>query len=348
MAKAKLSLLIAVILFAATTAQTQPADSLPEKYVKKVLIEAKWGDGPGEFGITPTLEQFKQMVKQHGSVCGEIYGPDYFDIDESGNIYILDQINKRVQLFDQDGEFIGMLGVESRCHTIIAGKKKSLFTVTPIKEITVGGQNSIVFRFDHFNSDRKMEDQFTVEFDRKGEFATNIWERFITDPQGDIWFINKSVNSLVPITLNGKVINKVVTKEIKDNLKKPLLTISNGENIVNCDTKNIEITNDKKSEIIKKIPFDNNKYNFSEIIGVDEDDNIYVKVGYWYTKPIKMYILKYNKDGRLLAKIEAYDRDSDQMPVATRRWSLVDKNGNIYCLTTMPIKGFIFGKWSKQ
>lgn len=62
---------------------------LPETYSKKVLIEAKWGGGPGEFGRVKT--QFWE-------------GPTCFTVDAKGNIYIMDYYNARIQCFNPFGE----------------------------------------------------------------------------------------------------------------------------------------------------------------------------------------------------------------------------------------------------
>ena len=68
-------------------------DTLPEKYVKKVIIEAKWGDGPGEFGMSPYPESDPPV------------GPPNFYV-HNDKIYVLDYLNRRVQVFDSRGGFL--------------------------------------------------------------------------------------------------------------------------------------------------------------------------------------------------------------------------------------------------
>ena len=67
--------------------------NLPETYSKKVLIEAKWGDGPGEFGLSNT-----DMGPS---------GPTDFTVAPNGEIYILDNmgINVRIAKYDATGAF---------------------------------------------------------------------------------------------------------------------------------------------------------------------------------------------------------------------------------------------------
>ncbi len=78
---------VSVVLFS----QVNP-DSLPERYVKKVIIDAKWGNGPGEFGIAKWSDP--------------IEGPGPITVDEEGNIYIADPGNFVIHKFDSSGKFV--------------------------------------------------------------------------------------------------------------------------------------------------------------------------------------------------------------------------------------------------
>jgi len=64
-----------------------------EKYEKRVIIDAKWGSGPGEFGKVDNIE-------------GPSTGPAAFTISSKGNIFVLDNVNNRVQKFDGQGNYI--------------------------------------------------------------------------------------------------------------------------------------------------------------------------------------------------------------------------------------------------
>jgi len=63
-----------------------------EEYVPKVIIEAKWGTKPGEFGI----KTFKYQPP---------IGPKVMFVTNGGDIYILDPLNQRIQKFNQDGKY---------------------------------------------------------------------------------------------------------------------------------------------------------------------------------------------------------------------------------------------------
>jgi len=68
-------------------------DTLPEKYVPKVIIEAKWGNGPGEFGFKPDSE-----------IPPDGIGPCGLTISDN-KIYILDAVNRRINVYSTNGSF---------------------------------------------------------------------------------------------------------------------------------------------------------------------------------------------------------------------------------------------------
>jgi sugar lactone lactonase YvrE len=81
-----------------------------ETYVSKVVIQAPWGaknlvydkeeSKPGEFGF-------------HSSEEATI-APNTFTIAPNGDIYIVDPLNKRIQRFNKDGQFISVIPIPRR------------------------------------------------------------------------------------------------------------------------------------------------------------------------------------------------------------------------------------------
>lgn len=57
----------------------------------EVVLRAAWGDGPGQLGHRQPAE-------------GEAEGPMSFAVDASRQIHVLDQVNSRVELFEQGGK----------------------------------------------------------------------------------------------------------------------------------------------------------------------------------------------------------------------------------------------------
>lgn len=75
----------------ANTAESNIESEGSEKYISKVIIKAKWGDGPGEFGRVPYPKSVPPV------------GPSDFYVSSDGSIYVLDDINNRIQVFEKDG-----------------------------------------------------------------------------------------------------------------------------------------------------------------------------------------------------------------------------------------------------
>ncbi|MBK8694590.1 MAG: hypothetical protein IPN17_20505 [Deltaproteobacteria bacterium] len=61
----------------------------------RVVLRGPWGDGPGQFGRRAASE-------------GSPEAPNSLSIDASGDVAVLDQVNRRVQRF-RDGRFVGSL-----------------------------------------------------------------------------------------------------------------------------------------------------------------------------------------------------------------------------------------------
>jgi hypothetical protein len=83
-----------------------------EEYVPKVIIEGKWGTGPGEFG-------YDGFNPEDFSPNSAVFGPDdlihprSLSVDSKGNIYILDVANNRIQKFNKNGKHLTDLKVDS-------------------------------------------------------------------------------------------------------------------------------------------------------------------------------------------------------------------------------------------
>lgn len=73
--------------------------SIPIKR-KVTSIEIPYGSGKGEVGAVIGSE-------------GSSGGPQSFDVDDAGNIYICDSINNRVQIFSMQGEYISTVPLKS-------------------------------------------------------------------------------------------------------------------------------------------------------------------------------------------------------------------------------------------
>lgn len=82
-----------------SSTETVNGDNVPiEEYVPKVIIEGKWGTGPGEFGRQSDVDyDFK---------------PESLAVDSKGNIYILDFVNNRIQKFSSEGKYLRSIKID--------------------------------------------------------------------------------------------------------------------------------------------------------------------------------------------------------------------------------------------
>ena len=106
----RLILTVLVLGFSVSLFSQVNPDSLPEKYVKKVIIDAKWGDGPGEFGINISSDP--------------IIAPGGISIDNNGDIYIMDNANGRIQRFNREGNLLNIFKVS--CYGLIFGVRDGI------------------------------------------------------------------------------------------------------------------------------------------------------------------------------------------------------------------------------
>jgi len=89
--------LAAVIMVLAATALAKM-----EQYESEVILDLHWGDGPDEIGYAGPPEGQE----------GLRWGPDAFDVDKNGSIYILDSVHHQIKVFDQTGKLLRRFPVE--------------------------------------------------------------------------------------------------------------------------------------------------------------------------------------------------------------------------------------------
>jgi len=88
-----------------------------EEYVPKVIIEGKWGTGPGEFGYDgfrpegASPEDFYPMSPSFSP--DDFIHPRSLAVDSKGNVYVLDTANQRIQKFSGEGKYLLSLKVDS-------------------------------------------------------------------------------------------------------------------------------------------------------------------------------------------------------------------------------------------
>jgi len=87
-----------------------PRISGSSSYEIEVVIEAPWGNDKGEFGYL-AVNAPGEIPK--GAVPSKVLiGPTCFTVSYSGNIYVLDLVNRRIQIFDKKGKFKEIINLE--------------------------------------------------------------------------------------------------------------------------------------------------------------------------------------------------------------------------------------------
>ncbi len=218
------------------------ADTLPEKYVKKVIIDAKWGNGPGEFGMD--------------TLSDPPAGPSGFILDRDENIFIYDYGNGRIYKFNSKGELEKELDI----------KKDNIYSFT-VKNDTIYG---LVFTGLNPIEKIKMIDIKTEKVIKTLEFSLPESDNplNIENEDGDIILSRGKEKYKIARTNSSNKIMHSPIKNIKEVLPKPIfrrVTQTKGEFIVGGH----------KFLISKDLG--NNLFD-AKLIGKDKKGNFYIEV----------------------------------------------------------------------
>ena len=80
------------------------------------VLRAPWGSDPGQFGLIPEAEGV---------------GPQSLCLDPHGNIYVLDLVNRQVQIFTPLGEFHRQMPFGILAHDLCLGSEGELYLLAP-------------------------------------------------------------------------------------------------------------------------------------------------------------------------------------------------------------------------
>ena len=248
------------------------ADSLPEKYVKKVLIEAKWGDKPGEFKLDPINETHEWKT--------------FIALDKWYNIYIVDPNNFRINIFNKEGNFKKAVQLSEKERIIITG-----IAVDPREHIFI-------------TSSAPISGQVIIEINRKSQIIDKfelpgVWvglSKFSEDSEGNIYVRRRRTDSIsVPLSLASKrkdskdVINKIKELKLLKNHSKEKITkcgliasVDNTGQIIFKDKKGETLFSKRQYDIVDNHSFNYKHYNdimATAIAIVDDNGNFYIVQG---------------------------------------------------------------------
>lgn len=263
---------------------------LEETYIASKIITVSWGNRENQIGIHNPSE------KESGDL-GENYGPQSFDIDKSGHIYILDTVNARVIQYNQNGIYLN--------NFLIAN-------ITP-DDIRVHGDKIYIFDYGthaifKYTISGKLLNKYTIpkEIDEpyKGiniDYVGNLMieKREKTGGQTISRFFQISEKGTKNKTNNyighqaKNCIDYFLFSPKESTPLKSVINILNHEGVL-------------KKKIILRLPeFKNNDEHYVYFYGLDDETNIYLKVAYENLRKRgwEEIILKYTVGGELMALV---------------------------------------------
>ncbi len=306
------------------------ADTLPEKYVKKVIIDAKWGNGPGEFGrIWNSDMQFWET-------------PTCFGTDYEKKLYVCDFFNGRILVFDERGNYRQSINYTQQRklkfvpkQMVIDDKENIYILGVIVRPVKVNGEeiNTTIFEIRKYNQQGNLLHTYGIN-----NLGNSSREKF---KGADI---NNYLSGLPPHykleIRDGKI---MVGDMIVGATDKSLQSIKREPQIYNFKfnlrkREEVKVTIDGKS-ITAKVLKDVYSANYC---GIDRMKNIYITERKEGKKgEDTLFVLKYDLSGRLKGYLKYSNEYGHVMD------KKVDNDGNIYLLVCSD-EGLKILKYEKQ
>ena len=318
-----------------------------EIYEAEIFIEAKWGEGEGEVGISRTSEQEVEDA-------GPIYGPQSFDIsDETGHLYLLDSINERILEYDENGKYL-------RDFPIACGGTGDV-RVSPNGEClyVFSWRCEAVYKYD-------TEGEFLESYPLSKEVSLGCLgtNGLAFDEDGNIMLDIEIENYIkwgrfYQIGKNGD--------EWKENYYKGFISKDGKEyynlSQINSRTRSVKIK-DKEGELLKKFLVKLSQPAYVYYYGCDDKKNTYLNIAFEHGSMdegfhFDDFVWKYNRRGGLLAKFdlmiplrENYNIINNKfLPNFSYAWApltnkRIDSEGSVYRMFTFENEGLKIYKYS--
>ena len=115
-----LILMILVFAFSTVIASSTNAPMLPKQFAPVEAFQIEWGNGNGQVGLL--------------KVPGRNYGPQSFAVDEEDEeIYILDSANRRILIYDMNGDFLSFIPISQMATDLCLGDKGNVYVLHKAK-----------------------------------------------------------------------------------------------------------------------------------------------------------------------------------------------------------------------
>jgi hypothetical protein len=316
------AILSVVILLLCLTSDVSSQTAL-ENFKQTKILDFGWGEGSNEMGF----------FKEQG---GFLYGPNSFDVDRYGLIYILDSVNNRVSVFTQDGSNVRTFPVETT----------GLISFIEIDELrNVWINDAEKYRIIKYSHTGDFQQRIIYGLGERG-----VIEPFITVRDSEIFL------AMSKIEIGNEIKNSNIYEGTTYQAKKIRLPMNQRArlvgkisgsyyNTINIIDKIPKIIIYDKDGLIKDITFLEIDPTHS-VVFLSEDNygNIYFKL----TSPIKntTQIWKYSSDLTFMAKID-YVPDYMNNQFSVMNDLVIDGAGDIYFLL-LKESGVQIIKWSVQ
>ncbi len=295
--------------------------SKKEAYVSQVIIDAPWGENPGQFGIYEPGE--------HGEEGPQV-GPDFFSISPNGDIYICDVQNHCIQRFSNQGELISV---------IPTGK-----WIDIPADLCVDKELDIYILYVHIVPSQ------VWKYDQNG----NVLKKYkiyqgagplFCDTQGRLFIGGPKV-----VYQFGTVLEEFTLEQQRASLREGFVgsnnVVLNQGKILQTKEGELHLAElnategeaDSNKSVKKFSLYRLNLYpsGTASFTGVDEQMNVYT-----FTSRGGYVIRKYNPSGDLVAEFSIEKEDY----IWTSRSLFLDEHGNIYVMSTSE-EGLKIIKWS--
>ena len=290
-------------------------DTFPERYKGSVIIEAKWGDAPGEMGYDQS---------------GPGFGPGSFTVDSYGNIYIIDNMHGTVKKYNKKGKLINEY------------KHRAFYDAQSI--IVDKAENIYVKSMDATRNE-------ILKYSMKDKSTKSFWYPLYNTANATYSF-NRIGNSMI-LTKNGKVVFDSGTFDNGGEKSLKTSNIEHMEFQKDWSIKIKDLDGKYKSVEIKIPKIFNKKCKpigigrgnyaiYYTYFGRDkENNNIFIGCKYDIMPEFrdsnrhhntKYIIYKYNNSGVLIAAIELPTEEIDYNGLDFFNQIKIDRDGNVYFL----------------
>src|SRR5918992_1028455 len=174
-----------------------------------------------------------------GTAEGQFKFPHGVDIDSSGNVYVVDRDNYRIQKFDSNGKFITMWGSQGsgegqfvHPHDIVIDSSGVIYVTDVLKEV------SDVARIQKFDSNGKFITMWGSAGTGEGQFIDH--HGIDVDSSGNVYVSDTNNHRIQKFTSDGKFITMWGSKGAgKGEFNRPhTLAVDSSDNVYVADGRN--------------------------------------------------------------------------------------------------------------